>query len=218
MNPLKLRQIVCAPAGDGNLGGSESGVTGTLTQAKQTISTTARDTAARLKSAAGETATRARDEAQRLASETKEQAAARVSGYSNSLHESAKAFEQQDPNIAWATHQLADKIEGISSYIRSADLNTLRDDVGTFARRHPLAFFGGLFVGGLVIGNLLKARQPSAEDYGYAGDMNSDDYAGSSVSQSGMINTGLLGTTGNYDAGNPSGSGDTFNPSAGGSI
>ena len=168
MNPLKLRQIVCAPAGDSEAGGSEGGVTGTLTQAKQSITTTARDTASRIKSAASETATRAKDEAQRFASETKEQTAARIGGYSNSLHESAKSFEQQDPNIAWAAHQLADKVQGAADYIRTSDLNDLRNDVETWARRHPLAFFGGLFVGGLVIGNLLKARQPNryeSEDF-----------------------------------------------------
>ncbi len=163
MNPQILRQIVCAPAGENEAGGGASDTTGTLAQAKQTITNTARQTAARIKSAAGDTASRAKTEAQRLATETKEDTAKRIGGYSSAFHESAKSFEEQDPNIAWATHRVADRLQGIADYVRTRDFTELKSDVENLARRHPVAFFGGMVVAGLVIGNLLKARRPTVE-------------------------------------------------------
>lgn len=162
MNPLKLRQIVCAPASDSSMGGGGES-SGTIAQAKQAITSTARDTAARIKSAAGDTAERAKTEAQRYAAEAKDETAQKLGGYSSAMHDSAKAFEEQDPNIAWATHRVADRIQGVADYFRNQDFAGLRNDAENLARRHPLAFFGGLFVAGLVVGNLLKARQPSDE-------------------------------------------------------
>jgi hypothetical protein len=162
MNPNDIRQIACAPAGDSETGSSADESAGTLTQAKQAIASTARDTAARIKSAASDTADRAKTEAQRLASETKDNTAKRLGGYGSAMHESAKSFEDQDPNIAWATHKMADRIQGMADYVRNSDFNDLRADAENFARRHPLAFFGGLFIGGLVIGNLLKAGQSTS--------------------------------------------------------
>lgn len=183
MNPYKLRQMACAPAGDMDTGG-ESGTTGTIAQAKEKISTTARDTAARIKSAAGDTANRAKEEATRFASETKEGTASRIGGVSSAIHESAKSLEEQDPNIAWATHRLAEKIQGVADYVRDRDFAGLRADAENLARRHPLAFFGGLFVAGLVVGNLLKAHSEPERDTSYDPD---PDYP--------------MGTTQSYTAG-----------------
>ncbi len=190
MHPHLIRQIQYAPAGDGEMGASGSDTPGTLTQAKQAITSTARDTAARIKSAANDTASRAKSEAQRLASETKETTASRIGGYGSAMHESAKSLEGQDPNIAWATHRVADRIQGVADYIRTSDLSDLKMDAENFARRHPLAFFGGLFIGGLILGNLLKAEPSDTSD------VNTDD----------------------WDAGNASGSEDMSEPSATGGI
>ncbi len=148
MNPHKLRQMEYAPAGDSESGQGET--TGMMTQAKQSITSTAR-----------ETANRAKDEAQRLASEKKQDTASHIGGYGAAMHESARSLEQQDPNIAWATHKVADRVQGIADYIRERDFSQLREDAENLARRHPLAFFGGLLVAGVVIGNLLKARPES---------------------------------------------------------
>lgn len=199
MNPNKLRQFVRAPAGDSDAGGGES--TGTLAQAKQAVTSTARDTAQRIKSAATDTAERAKSEAQRMASTTKEETANRIGGYSSAMHESARSLEQQDPNIAWATHRIADRVQSAADYLRTRDFAGMKSDVEEFARRHPLAFFGGLFVGGLVIGNLLKARQPSDD----TDDMTDSTGFGESNAQE------------NWDTGNQSGSETmTDSPATGG--
>jgi hypothetical protein len=164
MNAHTLRQIAHAPAGDSANGGGTGENAGTITKAKDALTSTARDTAARIKSAAGDTANRAKSEAQRFASQTKEQTANRIGNYSSAMRESAKKLEEQDPNIAWATHRLADRVDGVADYIRNSDLAQLKSDVEGFARRHPVAFFGGLFLGGLVVGNLLKASASAASN------------------------------------------------------
>lgn len=162
MNPEKIRQIMYAPADDTGAAGGDTN--GTLTQAKQSVTSTAKEAASRVKSMASDTANRAKSEAQRIVADTKQQTASRIGGYSSAMHESAKNFEQQDPNIAWATHRMADRIQGVADYVREADFDDMRMDLENFARRHPVAFFGGLLVGGLVVGNLLKAHPPAVDD------------------------------------------------------
>lgn len=157
-------------SGTTGAGGSSTENSGKLTQAKQAITQTARDAASKVKTAAADATSRARSEAERLAAEKKEAAANRVGGYSNALHESARSFEEQDPNIAYFTHQAADKIQNVANYIRDRDFTSLREDCASFSRQHPAAFFGGLFVAGLLIGNMMKATARPREEqseFGY---------------------------------------------------
>lgn len=163
MNRDTFRPIASAPAGETEPGSAPSETTGSIAQAKSSVTTAARETAARIKSAAGETASRAKESAQRFASDTKRTTADRLGGYGSAIHESAKSFEQQDPNIAWATHRVADKLQQFADYVRTSDFDDLKADAEDVARRHPVAFFGGMLIAGLVIGNLLKARRPGEE-------------------------------------------------------
>jgi hypothetical protein len=135
---------------------------------KTKIAQAARDAAGRVKSAASSAATRARDEAGRLATEKKDEAASRLGGYSAAIHESASSLEEKDPNIAWFTHRAADKLQGVADYVREADMASLRTDCEGFARRHPAAFFGGLFVAGLLLGNVVKASRRRLDSEGYS--------------------------------------------------
>ncbi len=131
----------------------------TLAEMKSSAAQTTREAANKVKSVATTTVSRAKEEAERLAQEKKEQAAAQIGDYSSAIHESAKAFEEKDPNIAWFTHRAADRLQGVADYMRNRDFAALRRDAEDVARRHPAGFFGGMFVAGLVIGNLVKASQ-----------------------------------------------------------
>lgn len=153
-----ISHLVCAPAGEGG-SGAGSGISGTLAQAKQSVSQTAREAAARVKTTASQTASRAKEEAHRIADQKRETAADRVGNYSSALHESAKSLEEQDPNIAWFTHRAADRLQSVADYVRTRDFGALKQDAENLARRHPVAFFGGMFVAGLVLGNLLTASR-----------------------------------------------------------
>lgn len=142
-------------------GESENGI---VAGARQSIAQTARDATAKIKSAAGETATRARAEVGRVAQDKKDRTAERVGSYGSALHESAKSLEENDPNIAWLAHRAADRLQSVADYVRESDFGRLRSDAEDVARRHPAAFFGGLFVAGLVLGNVLKASRRKVDD------------------------------------------------------
>jgi hypothetical protein len=160
MQPIS--QVPQAPVGD-SAGGGE-GVGATLAQAKQTVTQGARDATAKLKHAASDAASRAREEAARVAQEKKETAAQRIGGYGAAMHDSARAFEEQDPNIAWFAHRAADRIQRVADYVRTRDFGALRRDAEAVARRHPAVFFGGLFLAGLMLGNVAKAGRRARDD------------------------------------------------------
>ncbi len=165
MNSLHVAKHPCAPAGDEAYGKGDTGSTGKITEAKEAVTRAARNTSQQIKTAAAETVSRAKETAERVATEKKEQTANRIGGYSSAIHESAKSLEEQDPNIAWFTHQAADRLQRVADYVRTQDFTALRRDGEDFARRHPGAFFGGMFAVGLVVGNLMKAsRRKIADD------------------------------------------------------
>lgn len=122
----------------------------------------ARESTAKVKAAATETASRVAARAETIAGQKKDEAAERVDTYGSAIHESASSLEEQDPNIAWLTHQAADRLQGVASYIRERDFRGLRADAENLARRHPMAFFGGMCVAGLVLGSAIKASQRAA--------------------------------------------------------
>jgi hypothetical protein len=158
-----------SPMSSGSAGGTDSGgrateSSGTLAEAKSKIAQTARETASKVKSAASNTAARATEEAERVASEKKETAANRIGEYSSAIHDSARSLEEKDPNIAWFTHRAADKLQGVADYMRNRGFPELRHDVEGIARRHPAAFFGGMFVAGLILGNVVKASRRNLDD------------------------------------------------------
>lgn len=163
MNPQSTSNSP-ASAGDTTRTESAPASTGALTETKHQLSTTARDAAAKVKSAVAGTATKAKDQAAHFAAEKKAAASERIGGYSSALHDSARTLEEKDPNIAWFTHRAADKLQGVADYMRTRDFHGLRDDCEGIARRHPAAFFGGLFVAGLILGNVVKASRRKLED------------------------------------------------------
>lgn len=132
-----------------------------------------------LKSAATDAAANLKTSAARAARGGKEAAVDRIDGLGHSIDDTARALEEKDPNIAWFAHRAAERVQRVADYLRERDFASLRDDCSDLARRHPAAFFGGLFVAGLVVGNMLKATartaashatdnyraQPGGEDY-----------------------------------------------------
>lgn len=132
------------------------------TNVRQKVADSARHAVDKVKSSTGDALAKAKDKAGRVASEKKEAAANRVGAYGSAIHESARALEEKDPNIAWFTHRAADKLEHVAEYVRGRDLSELREDAASVARRHPMAFFGGMFAMGLIVGNVLKASPRKA--------------------------------------------------------
>jgi hypothetical protein len=176
MNPQNSPNPSGATGGE-SPGGSAAEATGTLSETKSRITQTARETASKVKGAASNTALRAKEEAQRFAAEKKETTANRITSYSSAIHDTARSLEEQDPNIAWFTHRTADRLQDIADYVRNRDFATLRHDAEDMARRHPAMFFGGMFLAGLVVGNIVKASRRNVEadnDYTRGGDYETD--------------------------------------------
>jgi hypothetical protein len=151
-------------------GDSASDTSGALSGTKNKISQTARETATKVKGAASTTALRAKEEAGRFVSEKKETTANRIGSYSSAIHDTARSLEEKDPNIAWFTHQAADRLQHVADYMRNRDFSALREDAEDLARRHPATFFGGMFLAGLIVGNIVKAsRRKLDEENEYSG-------------------------------------------------
>jgi hypothetical protein len=159
MNP----QDTTTPAGMTGAGNMET--PGSRTDARHKIADTAKAAAAKVKTAASQTMHKAREQAEHYATEKRDTAADRIGGYSSSIHDSARSFEEKDPNIAWFTHQAAEKLDHLANYVRGANLERFREDAHRCASQRPVAYFGGMFVAGLILGNLLKAsgRKVAAE-------------------------------------------------------
>ena len=63
-----------------------------------------------------------------------------------------------------AARYTPDRLQHIADYVRDCDFSSLRRDAEDVARRHPLAFYGGMLVAGLLLGNLVKASRRRLED------------------------------------------------------
>lgn len=162
MKRSPVSEVACAPSGDLNAG------EGTLAHARETLARSARETTAKLKSAAAGAAARTKVEVRHIAGERKNTAARSIGHVSSALHESARAIEDEDPNIAWFTHRAADRLQSAADHLHTRDLAGLRADAEDFTRRHPALVFGGLFALGLILGNVVKAgrRNDDADDIG----------------------------------------------------
>lgn len=178
-------------AGGYDAGGSVTDTSGTLEETKDKVAQTAREAVSKIKGAASNTTARAKEEAARFAAEKKEATASRIKGYSSAMHDTAQSLEDKDPNIAWFTHRAADKVQSIADYMRNRDFSQLRLDAEEMARRHPGAFFGGMFLAGLLVGNVVKASRRKLDEnerWGATGDQPdwSQSQTGSEMGQSGL--------------------------------
>ena len=104
-----------------------------------------------------QTAAQVKQQAEKLARQRKSGLADQIDDYRETIDQTADNIDREDPNLAWLSHQVSDRLRRASDYIRTTDFETIHNDAEDVARRHPALFFGGLFLGGMVIGNLLKA-------------------------------------------------------------
>jgi hypothetical protein len=85
----------------------------------------------------------------------------------------------------------------VADYLRTRDLNALRRDAEDMARRHPALLFGGLFLTGLVLGNLVKASRRKMDQP--REDATGIENGGNEYSSSGYSDLGSAGTSGYTD-------------------
>jgi hypothetical protein len=173
MNPTSFPSST-EPSGDATPAGSPS--PSALSTPKQGIKEAVRSAADNVKTKVSETADDLKHRAADAAQEKRRAAADRVTEYSSAIHETADSLKEKDPNISWFTHRAADRLQGVADYVRDRDFRSLKNDVENIARRHPVAFFGGLFVAGLVIGNIVKATAKPAAESSFEDDEQLSDF------------------------------------------
>lgn len=115
------------------------------------------DVTTSIKGSASQAAARAREMAGEVAQEQQNHMAGKMDTVSAALDETAGSVRPQDPNIAWLTEQASARLQTAAEYVRSASWERLRHDGQDLARRHPWAFFGGMFAVGVVAGAIVKA-------------------------------------------------------------
>jgi hypothetical protein len=146
----------------------------------------------KIRRAAGKTLDQAKEKLSTAAGHGKDSAAGKIGGYSDRLRATARATEQEDPNIAHFVNSAADRLQHAADYVREADLGRLRQDAADAAHRHPTLFMSGMFVAGLVIGNLAKAsvrtlREDSHDRADGADDHSSDETGFESAGSTGAV-------------------------------
>ncbi len=85
----------------------------------------------------------------------------RIHDYGSTIRETASQWDREDANLAWVAHRVADRVDRAADYVRNRELEEIKQDAESFVRDHPLLVFGSLFVGGLVVANILKASGKS---------------------------------------------------------
>lgn len=104
-----------------------------------------------------------KERGEEYAAQRKDRVAERIERYGDRFDEAAESFEGEDPNIAWLTHRAAERLTHLAEHVRERDFRSLWRDAEGMARKHPLAFTGGMFVAGVALGSFLRAAR---SDYG----------------------------------------------------
>lgn len=115
---------------------------------------------------AEDTASALVDQAQQTAttqlSSQKEKAASMMESVALSIRESGESLRQDQPQIASLADQAANRVEGISSYVREHDIKDFVGEAERLARREPLLFLGGALALGFMAARFLKASSGSS--------------------------------------------------------
>ena len=94
------------------------------------MKSTATDAIAEVKDSIG-------DQTSSMINEKKAVAGEKIECVANALRQSADSLSNNDPTIGRFVNSAADRVEGLSSYIRDHDWRDMYQQVGRFARQHP---------------------------------------------------------------------------------
>jgi len=147
--------------------------------------------------AAGKAFDQAKEKVSSVAGERKDAAAAKLGGYTDRLRATAEENEQEDPNIAHFATMAADRMQGVTDYVRNADFSRIRQDAADLAHRHPALFMGGMLIAGLVLGNLAKASVQTLREEGNDFNDGADDHFSEEF---GAASSGMGGVSDSFDA------------------
>jgi len=97
------------------------------------------------------------DQARHLAEEQKARGAERLGGVARAVHNAASEIERDLPQAAGYIHEAAQHIERASAAVSNQSIEDMITAINDFARRQPVAFFGGSVLAGFVLSRFLKS-------------------------------------------------------------
>ncbi|HET7237698.1 MAG TPA: hypothetical protein VFI76_01640 [Terrimicrobiaceae bacterium] len=113
-----------------------------------------------IKTSAQSVARQAQEAGRNLIDEQKESLAQKVDQYAEALRLASERLRSDEGNmLAGPAQKAADRLDGMSGYLREKQLPDVLDDLESYARRKPEVVFGGLFVVGLAAARFLKATR-----------------------------------------------------------
>jgi hypothetical protein len=101
------------------------------------------------------------DRARDLAEDQKSHGAERLGGFARAVHSAATEIERDLPQAAGYIHEAADRLQRASSAVRNQSIEEIIAAIDDFARRQPVAFFGGSVLAGFVLSRFLKSTTDS---------------------------------------------------------
>lgn len=202
-----------------------------LKQGTESAKDTARSVAGNLRSDASSFASGATEKAKSLAEDQKNAGAERLSTIASAVDRAAGDLEEASPHTARLIRQAAAKVEDLSSTLQNRSIEDLVDSARYYARRQPLAVFGGAVVAGVLLSRFLKSTaEPTYEGAGsypppaprptHVGtprnDWSSTGTTGGTGSSLGTTGSGLAGTGSGLGGTDPDRKiGDRVSPSTG---
>jgi hypothetical protein len=157
-----------------------------------------------------------KEKAQQLAGQAREQATQKIEsglqrgkaraadalgGVAQSLVQSSQQLRDQNQGAGQYVEQAAQRLQGLSDYLRNTDVDDIIDRVEMTARRQPALFLGGAFALGVLGARFFKSsRRQQRADLGGYGSV-TGGYAGGSSYGRGYVGGSGSSATGGYGAG-----------------
>ena len=105
----------------------------------------------------------ATERARVLAEEGKETAAQQIGGIATAIRGAAREFERQVPQSAGIIRSAAATLETGAERLRQRSVDEWLQTAGDFARKEPLALFGGALLAGFALSRFLNSSRPAPQ-------------------------------------------------------
>jgi len=103
------------------------------------------------------------EEARHLAEEQKVRGAESIGRVAQAVHSAASGLEADLPQAAGYIHEAADRLQQTAAALRQQSIEDIVTQINGFARRQPVAFFGGSMLAGFVLARFLKSTAAAPE-------------------------------------------------------
>lgn len=118
--------------------------------------------------AVGQVTESAKQGAQSLFQRERGQATQALDTLHDALQDTSNTLRQKNESgLASLTDKAAGRVQSVSQYLQSRDLNQLVNEAEKFGRSKPQIFLGGAFGLGLLTARFLKSSTPSSSNSGY---------------------------------------------------